>query len=107
VEFLIEFKTLSDSNPFTQLPPGEFVAAPDTQSGTSVAAPDTQSGTSVAAPDTQSGTSAAPAPGQSPFLNDSPDGCMVAGQITAYATLILSAQYRTHVFLVLIFKRYS
>jgi len=31
----------------------------------------------------------------------------VAGQITAYATLILSAQYCTHVFLVLILKDYS
>ena len=30
----------------------------------------------------------------------------MAGQITAYATLILSAQYRTHIFLILIFKAY-
>jgi Fungal protein kinase len=34
-------------------------------------------------------------------------GKLVAGQITAYATWVLSAQYRTHLFLVLIFKHYS
>ena len=31
----------------------------------------------------------------------------VAGQITAYATWILSSQYRTHLFLILVFREYS
>jgi hypothetical protein len=31
----------------------------------------------------------------------------MAGQITAYATLILGAQYRTHIFLILILREYS
>jgi hypothetical protein len=38
------------------------------------------------------------------FMSTTGAGCLVAGQITAYATLTLSAQYRTHVFLVLIIK---
>ena len=41
---------------------------------------------------------------KNPFMSTTNQGCQVAGQITAYATSILSAQYRTHTFLVLIFK---
>jgi hypothetical protein len=40
-----------------------------------------------------------------PFMNTTRAGRHVAGQITAYATLTLGAQYRTHVFLVLIIKK--
>ena len=39
-----------------------------------------------------------------PFMSTTSLGRHVAGQITAYATSILSAQYRTHVFLILIVK---
>ena len=41
---------------------------------------------------------------ENPFMSMTNLGHQVAGQITAYATSILSAQYRTHTFLVLIFK---
>ncbi|KAH9015180.1 hypothetical protein EDB84DRAFT_1277390 [Lactarius hengduanensis] len=44
---------------------------------------------------------------ENPFMSTSYSGRLVAGQITAYATLVLSAQYRTHTFLVLIFKNYA
>ena len=40
-------------------------------------------------------------------MSTSASGRQVAGQITAYATLVLSAQYRTHTFLVLVFKKYA
>jgi len=42
-----------------------------------------------------------------PFMSMSSPGCQVAGQITAYATLVLSTQYHMHTFLVLIFKKYA
>src|SRR6266702_4237890 len=42
-----------------------------------------------------------------PFMSTSSPCCQVAGQITAYATLVLSAQYRMHTFLILIFKKYA
>ena len=41
---------------------------------------------------------------KNPFMSTTNLGRQVAGQITAYATLILSAQYHTHTFLVLVFK---
>lgn len=44
---------------------------------------------------------------QNPFMSTSSDGPKVAGQITAYATWVLSSQYRTHLFVILIFKEYS
>ncbi|KAF8264749.1 hypothetical protein EI94DRAFT_1591816, partial [Lactarius quietus] len=34
-------------------------------------------------------------------------GRLAAGQITAYATMILSAQYRMHVFLILVIKNFA
>src|ERR1700682_568346 len=43
-----------------------------------------------------------------PFINNSSQKLrQVLGQITAYATLVLGSQYRTHVFLVIVFKKYS
>ena len=44
---------------------------------------------------------------QNLFMNSSSSGCKTAGQITAYATWILSTQYRTHLFLILIFKKHA
>jgi Fungal protein kinase len=44
---------------------------------------------------------------RNPFMSTSLSGRKVAGQITAYATWVLSAQYRTHVFLVLVLKDFS
>ena len=44
---------------------------------------------------------------RNPFMVTSSKAQVVAGQIIAYATLVLSAQYHTHVFLVLVFKEYS
>lgn len=41
---------------------------------------------------------------ENPFMSATDRGRQVAGQITAYATLILSAQYRTHAFHVLIIE---
>jgi len=41
------------------------------------------------------------------FMNPSSSSCKTAGQITAYATWILSTQYRTHLFLILIFKKHA
>jgi len=43
---------------------------------------------------------------QNLFMNSSSSGRKTAGQITAYATWILSTQYRTHLFLILIFKKH-
>jgi len=43
---------------------------------------------------------------QNPFMFTSFKAQVVVGQIIAYATLVLSAQYHTHVFLVLVFKEY-
>jgi hypothetical protein len=42
-----------------------------------------------------------------PFMSTTSQGCLTAGQITAYATSILSAQYRTHIFFVLILKPFA
>ncbi|KAI9446709.1 hypothetical protein H4582DRAFT_1804615, partial [Lactarius indigo] len=74
VEFLIEFKTTTDHDPFVAdpliLPKNGLVI-------------------------------------ENLFMSMSYSGCQVAGQITAYATLVLSAQYRTHTFLILIFKNYA
>jgi len=42
-----------------------------------------------------------------PFMSTSSSGHQVAGQITAYTTLVLSAQYHMHTFLVLVFKKYA
>ena len=41
------------------------------------------------------------------FLNTTTAGREVVGQITAYASFILGSQYRTHMFLVLIFKKFA
>jgi hypothetical protein len=41
---------------------------------------------------------------KNPFMSMTSNGRQVAGQITAYATSVLSAQYCTHTFLVLIIK---
>jgi hypothetical protein len=40
-------------------------------------------------------------------METEPEGCETAGQIIAYATLLLGAQYRTHAFSVLIIKDYA
>ena len=45
-------------------------------------------------------------PSSNPFMKSSCDGHTTCGQITAYATLHLSTQYRTHVFFVLICGEY-
>lgn len=44
---------------------------------------------------------------ENPFLNTTTAGREVAGQITAYTSFILGSQYRTHMFLVLIFKKFA
>ena len=40
-------------------------------------------------------------------MSTTSQGCLTAGQITAYATSILSAQYRMHTFLILILKPFA
>ncbi|KAI9456120.1 hypothetical protein BJY52DRAFT_1106837, partial [Lactarius psammicola] len=42
-----------------------------------------------------------------PFMNPTIRGHQTAGQITAYTTSVLSAQYRTHTFLLLIIKDFA
>jgi hypothetical protein len=44
---------------------------------------------------------------ENPFLNTTMAGHEVVGQITAYASFILGSQYHTHMFLVLIFKKFT
>jgi hypothetical protein len=44
---------------------------------------------------------------ENPFMSTTTSGRQVAGQITAYATLVLSAQYCTHVFSILIIKNFT
>lgn len=48
-----------------------------------------------------------PISGRNPFMSAKTQARKMAGQITAYATLILGAQYRTHIFLILILREYS
>ncbi|KAH9038183.1 hypothetical protein EDB85DRAFT_2141936 [Lactarius pseudohatsudake] len=73
VEFLIEFKTTLDQDPFVVNPPP---IRPENKGSTI----------------------------ENPILSTTNSGRHVVGQIVAYATLVLSAQYRTHTFLVLVFK---
>jgi hypothetical protein len=42
-----------------------------------------------------------------PLMSTIPTGCEAAGQITAYATLVLGSEYRTHAFTILIIKDYA
>jgi hypothetical protein len=44
---------------------------------------------------------------ENPLMSTTTHGRHVAGQITAYATSVLSAQYRTHAFLVLVIKTHA
>jgi hypothetical protein len=44
---------------------------------------------------------------ENPFMSTMTSGCQVVSQITAYATLVLSAQYRTHVFSILIIRNFA
>jgi len=44
---------------------------------------------------------------KNPFLCSNSDKRVILGQLTAYASMILSSQYRTHVFMVLIVKKYA
>jgi len=44
---------------------------------------------------------------RNPFLSTSHSALMVLGQLTAYATAVMGAQYRTHMFMVLIVKDYA
>ena len=46
-------------------------------------------------------------PLENPFMSTSSHGVQTAGQITAYASFALSAQYRTHLFLILIIKDFA
>ena len=48
-----------------------------------------------------------PTMGRNTFMSANSRGVKAAGQITAHATLILGAQYRTHIFLILILREYS
>ncbi|KAI9454523.1 hypothetical protein F5148DRAFT_1288603 [Russula earlei] len=84
VEFFIEFKTTSEKDPFVNI---QCAPNDENQVGTE--------GKSQAAIK------------DNPFMRTSADGRQVAGQITAYATLVLSTQYRTHTFLALVFKDFS
>ena len=74
VEFLVEFKTTLDQDP--------FVVEPTLHSDLKSAS-------------------------ENPFMNTTNQGRQSSGQITAYATSILSSQYCTHVFLVLIVDTYA
>jgi hypothetical protein len=47
-------------------------------------------------------TPSSPGPPPNPFMKTSNKAVLTCGQITAYATLHMSAQYRTHIFSVLI-----
>jgi len=58
-------------------------------------------------PRTSSSNSATSPPLLNPFLKTSVDAQTTCGQITAYATSHMSAQYRTHVFFVLICKDHA
>jgi hypothetical protein len=88
IDFIIEFKSGSD-DPFID---GELNPNPKRKSGGKP-----ESGKDPN-PELQSGN---------PFACS--EGCrlQILGQITAYATLILSAQYRTHTFMVFIVKDYA
>ena len=44
---------------------------------------------------------------ENPFMSTGTDACNTAGQITAYTTQMLGAQYRTHTFTILVFKDFS
>ena len=44
---------------------------------------------------------------ENPFMSATTSGRIAAGQITAYATSIMSAQYHTHAFLILIMKPFA
>ena len=48
-----------------------------------------------------------PSLSRNPFMKSSEDSYQTCGQITAYATSHMSAQYRTHIFFVLICKNYA
>ena len=45
--------------------------------------------------------------GENPLMSTEFSACKVAGQIIAYAAMLLGAQYRTHIFSVLIIKDYA
>ena len=71
VDFVIEFKTAWNQDPFSR----EWVESTNNE--------------------------------RNPLMNSAPLAHNVAGQITAYATMVLGAQYRTHTFSVLIIKDYA
>ena len=113
VEFLIEFKTTSDFDPFVRPVPSESNTVNDAESAhsgrldsTLVGSPTEFKMTSGFEPFARSKSNTVNTV-QNPFMRSSTAGRKVAGQITAYATWILSAQYRTHLFLILILKEYS
>lgn len=80
VELFIEFKRRHDDDPFVSKLPRPRTSSSDN-------------------------TSSSPPP--NPFMKVSRDARHTCGQITAYATSHMSAQYRTHVFFVLICKDYA
>ena len=80
VELLIEFKRRHEDNPFVMGIPQPRVSSSDNTTRP---------------------------PSSNPFMKSSCDGRTTCGQITAYATSHMSAQYRTHVFFVLICGEYA
>ena len=81
VDCLIEFKTTSDQDPFLITP------APFDSSGSSSIKMHTNYSNLL--------------------MNPSPLANQVAGQIVSYTSLVMGAQYHTHLFTVLILKQYA
>ena len=93
VDCLIEFKTTSDQDLFlVQLPPLAPLA--------SVNSSDSSDSYDFHAGQTRIVCS-------NPFMAATPLAHHVAGQITSYASLVMSAQYRTHLFTILILNKFA
>jgi len=99
VDCLIEFKTTSDQDPFLvkAAPPAPPAPVDSNNSNNSSDSSDSS--------DSRAGQTRVIC--SNPFMAATPLAHQVAGQITSYASLVMSAQYRTHLFTVLILKEYA
>jgi hypothetical protein len=99
VDCLIEFKTTSDQDPFLVKAAPPAPPAP-VDSNNSNNSSDSSDSSDSCAGQTRVICS-------NPFMAATPLAHQVAGQITSYASLVMSAQYHTHLFTVLILKEYA
>lgn len=83
VELFIEFKRRSSDDPF-------IIKVPSSQTSS-----------------TSSSDNATPSLSLNPIMKTSSTACTTCGQITAYATSQMGAQYRTHIFSILIILDYA